>query len=440
MPMTIAEKILARASGKKEVRPDEIVIADIDIAMSHENGDMVRKSFLEIGVDKVWDPNKIVIIFDHRIPAESEKTATSHKALREFVKAQGIKNFFDVGRGGICHQILPDEGYVWPGAVLVGTDSHTTTHGAFGALATGIGATEMAGVWTEGKLWFKVPRTIKITINGKLNPNVYAKDVILYVIGKISSNGADYSAVEFCGETIDDMTIASRMVLTNLSMEMGAKTAFTPIDEKLKDYLAKRDVKGNPDWTLKADPDAKYAEEIVIDAEKEITEPQIACPHEVDNIKPISKLGRVNVNQGVLGSCTNGRLEDLEVAAKILDGNKIHPDCRLVIVPASQEIYLQALERKYIEIFIRAGAIVNPPGCGPCLGIHQGVIAAGENCVSSTNRNFQGRMGSKDSNLYLASPAVVAASAIKGYLALPDRLKDSNDKEKSYFSDKKLEV
>ncbi len=438
MPMTIAEKILARASGKKEVKPDEIVVANIDIAMSHENADMARKSFLEIGVEKVWDPNKIVIIFDHRIPAESEKTATTHKAVREFVKAQGIPNFFDVGRGGICHQILPDHGYAWPGAVLVGTDSHTTTHGAFGAFATGIGATEMAGVWTEGKLWFKVPHTIRVEINGKLREDVSAKDVILYVIGKLSADGANYKAVEFCGTSVENMSVASRMVLTNLSMEMGAKVAFTPIDEKVKDYLAGRNVKGSPDWGLKADNGAHYERHLVIDAEKEISEPQVACPHAVDNVKPLSTLGKVKINQGVLGSCTNGRLEDLEVAARILQGKKIHPECRLIIIPASQEIYLEALEKKYIETFLRAGAIVNPPGCGPCLGIHQGVIAAGENCVSSTNRNFQGRMGSKDSNLYLASPAVVAASAITGYICFPKEIGGCEGEKK--LSDAKMEA
>lgn len=419
MPMTVAEKILAKAAGKKEVRPDEIVIADIDIAMSHENSDMVRKSFLEIGVEKVRDPDKIVIIFDHRIPAESEKTATTHKAVREFVRNQGIKNFFDVGRGGICHQVLPDNGYVWPGQVLMGTDSHTTTHGAFGSFASGIGATEMAGVWTEGNLWLKVPHTIKVIVNGKLLPHISAKDVILYVIGKLTAEGADYKAVEFCGPVIDKMSVASRMVLTNLSMEMGAKAAFTPIDKKVKDYLSKRNLKGKPDWNLSPDKDAKYIRELVIDATKELTEPQIACPHSVDNVKPLSKLGHVAVHQGVLGSCTNGRLEDLEIAAKILKGKKIHPDCRLIIIPASQEIYLEAMKKKYIETFVKAGAIINPPGCGPCLGIHQGVIAAGENCISSTNRNFLGRMGSKDSFLYLASPAVVAASAVMGYIAHP---------------------
>lgn len=418
MGMTISEKILSRASGKKQVFPEEIVVADVDMAMSHENADMARKSFMEIGIDKVWDPSKIVIIFDHRIPAESEKTATTHKMVREFVKKHGIKNFYDVGRGGICHQILPDKGYVWPGEVLVGTDSHTTTHGAFGAFATGIGATEMAGVWVEGKLWFKVPPTIKIRTDGKINPHIYSKDLILHIIGKLSADGASYKAVEFSGTAIDSLSVSSRMVLTNLSMEMGAKVAFTPVDGKVRKYLASRDIKGEADWNLAPDSDAEYAQVVEIDASK-ITEPQIACPHSVDNVKPLSELGNVPVNQAVIGSCTNGRLEDMEAAAKILEGKKVHPDCRLIIIPASQEIYLQLLKRGLMETFVNAHAIINPPGCGPCLGIHQGIIAAGETCISSTNRNFLGRMGSKDSDVYLASPAVVAASAVKGRISHP---------------------
>ena len=421
MGMTLAEKILARASGKSVVTPDEIVIAKVDLAMSHENADVVRKSFAEIGVDKVWDPEKIVIILDHRVPAESEKTATTHKAIREVVKRYGIKNFYDVGRGGICHQILPDMGHVFPGAVLVGTDSHTTTHGAFGAFATGIGATEMAGVWTEGEIWFKVPSTIKVNVTGEFNPYIVAKDLILYLIGKISASGADYQAVEFCGPTIDKMSMASRMCVSNQCMEMGAKVAFMPIDQKLHDYLAPR-CKVDYDKTLCADPDAEYAKVIDIDVARDIKEPQVACPHSVDNVKPVSEVSHIEVQQAVVGSCTNGRLEDLEVATKILEGKKVHPDCRLIVIPASQQILLQAIELGYIQKLINAGAMINPPGCGPCVGVHQGILAAGENCASSTNRNFLGRMGSKDSGVYLGSPAMAAASAITGKLTDPNKL------------------
>lgn len=400
--MTLAEKILARASGRARVEPHEIVVADVDLAMSHENADLVRKAFLEIGVPRVWDPEKIVIIFDHRIPAESEKTAATHKAVREFVAQQGIRHFYDVGRGGICHQVLAENGHVQPGMVVVGTDSHTTTHGAFGAFATGIGATEMAGVWVEGKLWFKVPSTIRIEVEGTFAPWVSAKDLILHIIGKLGAAGADYRAVEFDGSAIRRMTTASRMVLSNLSMEMGAKVAFTPVME------------------IAPDAGAQYERTLHINLDYDIPEPQVACPHSVDNVRPVSALSDVPVHQAVLGSCTNGRLEDLEAAASILAGRRVHPHTRLIIVPASQRIFLEAMRLGYIEKLIEAGAIVDPPGCGPCVGVHQGILAAGEICISSTNRNFIGRMGSKDSFVYLASPAVVAASAVAGRIIHPE--------------------
>jgi len=419
-PMTLAEKILARACGRKSVSPDEIVVASIDLALSHENADLVRKSFREIGVARVWDPERIVIILDHRIPAESEKTATTHKAIREFVAAQGIRHFYDVGRGGICHQVLAENGHVLPGMVVVGTDSHTTTHGAFGAFATGIGATEMAGVWTEGKLWFKVPATVRIEVSGALPQWVSAKDLILYIIGQLRSDGADYQAVEFDGPAIRHMTVASRMVLANLSMEMGAKVAFTPVDDQLLAYLHRHvhtDVTRYAAW--RPDPGAQYAHVLRFNAAEVLREPQIACPHTVDNVKPVSAVGHVAVNQAVLGSCTNGRLEDLEMAAYVLTGRHVHPHTRLLIIPASQQVYLEALRMGYLETLVGAGAIVNPPGCGPCVGVHQGILAAGEVCISSTNRNFIGRMGSKDSQVYLASPAVVAASAVAGHIVHP---------------------
>ncbi|HTT65050.1 MAG TPA: 3-isopropylmalate dehydratase large subunit [Bryobacteraceae bacterium] len=422
-PMTLAEKILARACGRPSVSPDQIVVASIDLALSHENADLVRKSFHEIGVGRVWDPERIVIVLDHRIPAESEKTATTHKAIRQFVAEQGIRHFYDVGRGGICHQVLAENGHVLPGMVVVGTDSHTTTHGAFGAFATGIGATEMAGVWAEGELWFKVPATLRIEVNGALPQWVSAKDLILYVIGQLRSDGADYQAVEFDGPAIRHMTVASRMVLANLSMEMGAKAAFTPVDDQLLSFLHRHTHLANTELGAYAawrpDPGAHYAKVLRFDASKVLQEPQVACPHTVDNVKPVSALGAVAVNQAVLGSCTNGRLEDLEMAAYVLTGRHVHPHTRLLIVPASQQVYLEALRMGYLETLVTAGAIVNPPGCGPCVGVHQGILAAGEVCISSTNRNFIGRMGSKDSEVYLASPAVVAASAVAGHIVHP---------------------
>jgi len=417
MGMTLAEKILARASRRERVSPDQVVVAHVDLALSHENADLVRKSFLEIGVERVWDPSKIVIVFDHRVPAESEKTATTHKAVREFIAAQGIANFYDVGRGGICHQVLPEQGHVRPGMVLVGTDSHTTTHGAFGAFATGIGATEMAGVWAEGTLWFKVPSTLRIEVRGEFRPWISAKDLILHIIGNLGAAGADYRAVEFDGPAIRRMSVASRMVLTNLAMEMGAKVAFTPVDEVLLDYLRPR-VPAKLEM-IAPDADARYERIIRVDAGEDLNEPQIACPHFVDRVRPLSEVGEVPVDQAVLGSCTNGRLEDLEVAARVVAGRVVHDRTRLIVIPASQQVYREAMRRGYLETLVAAGAIVNPPGCGPCVGVHQGILAAGETCVSSTNRNFVGRMGSKDSFVYLASPAVVAASAIAGKLAHP---------------------
>ncbi len=337
--------------------------------------------------------------------------------MREFVAAQGIRHFYDVGRGGICHQVLPENGHVRPGMVLVGTDSHTTTHGAFGAFATGIGATEMAGVWTEGTLWFKVPATLRIQVEGAFRPWISAKDLILYIIGRLGAAGADYRAVEFDGAAIRRMTVASRMVLANLSMEMGAKVAFTPVDDTLLDWLRPRTP--GPLEQIAPDAGARYERVLHIDAGEDIWEPQIACPHAVDNVVPLSALGDLPVHQAVLGSCTNGRLEDLAIAARILSGRNVHPRTRLIVIPASQQIYRDAMHLGYLETLVAAGGIIAPPGCGPCVGVHQGILAAGEACVSSTNRNFLGRMGSKDSRVYLASPAVVAASAVAGRLEHP---------------------
>jgi homoaconitate hydratase family protein len=304
--------------------------------------------------------------------------------------------------------------------VVVGTDSHTTTHGAFGAFATGIGATEMAGVWTEGTLWFKVPATVRIEVSGSFRKWISAKDLILHVIGSLGAAGADYRAVEFDGEAIRSMTVASRMVLSNLSMEMGAKVAFTPVDDSLLNWLARHGAA--PLERIDADADALYERVLRIDASSELSEPQVACPHAVDNVKPVSRLDGLHVHQAVLGSCTNGRLEDLEIAAQILSGRQVHPNVRLIVIPASQRVFLDAMRLGYLETLVSSGAIVNPPGCGPCVGVHQGILASGEVCISSTNRNFIGRMGSKDSSVYLASPAVVAASAVAGRIVHPERV------------------
>lgn len=417
MGKTIAEKILAKKAGRKDVQPGEIVTCRVDLAMSHENARLVMRHFDKIGVDKVWDPDRIVIIFDHRVPAESEITAIGQKEIREFVKSQGIKHFYDINVG-ICHQVLAEKGFSRPGILLVGTDSHTTTAGAFGAFATGVGATDMAAVWATGELWLRVPETIKIVVNGELPTGVYAKDVILHIIGKLGADGADYKAVEFYGETITRMSVASRMVMSNLSMEMGAKAAIIPPDDKTLEYVQSR-----TSWDYEpiyADGDAQYVETYEFDVAN--LSPQVACPHSVDNVKPIEEVEGIKVDQAVIGSCTNGRLEDLIEAAKILSTRHVHKDVRLIVIPASWEVYRQALKQGVIETFINAGAVIINPGCGPCLGAHQGVLAPGEVAIASTNRNFQGRMGSPDSFVYLASPATVAASAVEGKITDPRRL------------------
>ena len=417
MGKTIAEKVLAKKAGRKDVQPGEIVTCSVDLAMSHENARLVMRHFDKIGVDKVWDPDRIVIIFDHRVPAESEITAIGQKEIREFVKSQGIKHFYDINVG-ICHQVLAEKGFSRPGILLVGTDSHTTTAGAFGAFATGVGATDMAAVWATGELWLRVPETIKIVVNGELPTGVYAKDVILHIIGKLGADGADYKAVEFYGETITRMSVASRMVMSNLSMEMGAKAAIIPPDGKTLEYVQSR-----TSWDYEpiyADGDAQYVETYEFDVAN--LSPQVACPHSVDNVKPIEEVEGIKVDQAVIGSCTNGRLEDLIEAAKILSTRHVHKDVRLIVIPASWEVYRQALKQGVIETFINAGAVIINPGCGPCLGAHQGVLAPGEVAIASTNRNFQGRMGSPDSFVYLASPATVAASAVEGKITDPRRL------------------
>jgi len=414
MGMTLAEKILARKSGKSQVKTGDIVQAKVDVAMSHENGRMVKKSFEKIGVDKVWDPEKIVIIFDHRVPAESERTAAGQKELREFIKDQEIGNFYDINVG-VCHQVLVEEGFSRPGILLVGTDSHTTTAGAMGAFATGIGATEMSAVWATGELWMRVPDTLKIVVNGRLPKGVYAKDIVLKVIGSIGADGADYKAMEYSGDAISALSVASRMVISNLSMEAGAKTAFVLPDRVTEDFVKPR-AKGAYEMLL-PDPDASYLSEHTFEVSN--LEPQLACPHQVDNVKGITEIAGKKIDQAVIGSCTNGRLEDLHEAARVLKEKRVNPGVRLLVVPASWSIYSQALKDGTMETLVDAGAVIVNAGCGPCLGAHQGCLAPGEVAVTSTNRNFQGRMGSAEAFLYLASPATVAASAIEGKLADP---------------------
>lgn len=411
---TFAEKILALKAGKDKTVTGEIVVISPDFVMSHDNSAAISKTFYKIGVDKIKNSEQLVIVLDHCVPAADQKYATNHKEIREFVKKHNIKHFYDVGHG-ICHQVLPAKGFVAPGRLILGSDSHTTTYGAFGAFSTGIGRSEAAAIWATGELWLMVPESYKINITGKFQNRVYAKDLILYIIGAIGADGALYKSIEFCGETIDNMTIASRMVLTNMSVEMGAKNAYIKPDEKTREHLKNR-VK--TEYTeIFPDKDAKY--EKILNYNVTDLEPQIACPHTVDNVKAIKEVQGTPVNQILLGTCTNGRLEDLEIAADILKGKQISKDVRLLIFPASTKVFLEANKKGIIVPLVQAGGILMNSGCGPCLGAHEGVLAPGEVCLSTANRNFKGRMGCNEAEVYLASPATAAASALTGKITDP---------------------
>ena len=422
---TIAEKILSRASGKGQAEAGDIVMADIDIAMIHDlTGPLAVESFNKIGTQKVWDPSKIVIPFDHQVPADSLDSANNHILMRKFVEEQKIVHFYDVNEG-VCHQVLPEKGHVIPGTLIVGADSHTCTYGALGAFSTGIGSTDMAMVLSTGQLWFKVPETIQFNINGNLKENTSAKDVILHIIGTVGADGATYKSCEFTGETISNMSVSDRMVLSNMAIEMGGKTGIIEPDNITYQYLKDR-VSGENRNRLKAfieksalktDPDSSDLEKVDIDVSE--LEPQIACPHNVDNVKPAGELGDIEIDQVFIGSCTNGRIEDLRDAAKILKGNKISSKLRMLVIPASRETYMKALDEGLIKIFVEAGALVSAPCCGPCLGGHTGLIGPGEVSLSTSNRNFKGRQGSPEGEVYLASAKVAAQSAIEGRIAVP---------------------
>jgi len=419
--MNISEKILAKASGKNTVTSGEIVDANVDMVMVHDlTGPLAVEAFTRIGIDHVWDNKKIVIILDHQVPAESVKAAELHKMLRKFAKEQDIR-LYDVGKGGICHQVMPEKGHVIPGTLMVGADSHTCTYGALGAFATGIGSTEAAAVFATGKIWLRVPEAIKINVQGRFRKYVTPKDLILTIIGKVGAAGAIYKSVEFAGSAIREMSMAGRMTLCNMTVEMGAKNGIVEPDEITRKFLEGRTDKPLTSFeNLKSDADAVYKRVMEFDVTS--LEPQVACPSSVDNVKPASELSGVPVEQAFIGSCTNGRIEDLRLAAQILKGKRVKNDVRTLVIPASQEVYLQALKEGLIEIFTDAGAIVCGSACGPCLGGHIGLLAAGETCVSTSNRNFIGRMGSTEASVYLASPATVAASAITGRITDPQEV------------------
>lgn len=411
--MTFCQKVLSRASGTS-ANPGDIVSAKIDLAMSHENSLLVMKAFREMGAKKIWDRNKVVVLFDHRVPANTVKTAEGHRAVREFAKEAELPHFLDLGEG-ICHQVIPEKGFSLPGMLIVGTDSHTTTYGAFGAFATGIGATEMAAVWATGELWLRIPETIRVRMIGALSKRVSSKDAILHVIGDLGADGASYACVEFSGIVVDRMSIASRMVLSNMSTEMGAKTGVVFPDEKTKEYLSTR---ASGKWeSVFSDPSAEVKEEREYDLSG--LTPQVARPHRVDDVVPIEEVEGKSIDQAFIGSCTNGRLEDLQIARDVLRGMRVADSVRFIVAPASRKIYVEAVETGVLADLVRSGGIVLNPGCGPCLGAHQGLLAAGERCISTTNRNFRGRMGSPEAEIYLASPATVAASALKGQIADP---------------------
>jgi len=414
--MHALEKILAKASGKKYVKSGEIVNAKVDLAEVNDLYLQTIKSFYEMGGDKVYDSDKITFILDHYAPAPSIQSASNQKEMRDFCHHQGIDLLFDVN-SGVCHQVMVENGLVWPGMLLVATDSHTTTHGAFGAFGTGVGATDLATIMLTGELWFKVPEVVKIEINGKLNPGVMAKDVILYIIRKLGTDEAVYKAVEFTGDTVKNMGIAERMVLCNMTVEMGAKTSYIEPDQTTLEYVKERTGKDfEIDYT---DDDYKYSQEYTFDVSN--LEPQIAIPHSVDNGIDISKVKEVKVDQVFIGTCTGGRLEDIEAAVKAMKGRKVHKRTRLLIIPASKEVMEKAIEKGYISTLIKGGATISSPGCGPCLGTHQGLLAPGEVCAATSSRNFPGRMGSTEADIYLVSPATAGEIAVEGKIINSNR-------------------
>jgi len=418
--MTLAEKILAAHSGKDKVTPGEFISAKVDVVLSNDiTAPIAIREFRRIGVKKVFDPKKVIMLSDHFVPNKDIHSAEQAKILRDFAREQGIV-YFEVGQMGIEHVLLPEQGLVVPGDVIIGADSHTCTYGAVGAFATGMGSTDIASAMATGEIWMKVPPTIKFVFHGRAQKWVSGKDFILHTIGDIGVDGALYSAMEFTGPAIDKLSMDSRFSMANMAIEAGAKAGLFRVDKKTEAYLQNR---AKRRYTVyEADKDAEYAQVIEYDAAS--IEPQVAFPHLPSNTKPISQVGDVKIDQSVIGSCTNGRIEDLKIAADILQWQRINENVRCIVIPGTQDVYLEAMRRGYIEIFIRAGAAVSTPTCGPCLGGHMGVLAEGERSISTTNRNFVGRMGSTKSEVYLSNPAIAAASAILGRLASPDEIKN----------------
>jgi len=416
VPMTMTEKILAAHAGKKSVAPGELVDAKIDLALANDiTGPLAIQAFNDIGAQKVFHRDRVTLVPDHFTPAKDILSAENCKTLRNFAKAHRLTNFFEIGEVGIEHVLLPEQGLVLPGDVVVGADSHTCTYGALGAFATGVGSTDLGAAMATGRLWFKVPETIKVIFHGKLNPWVSGKDLILYTIGDIGVDGALYQAMEFAGEAIRKLPMSGRFTMANMAVEAGGKNGIFEPDETTLAYVktrAKRSYK-----IYRSDPDAHYAALREYDGSNIF--PQVSLPHIPSNAKDVRTIGKIEIDQVIIGSCTNGHLDDLRVAAKILRGKKVAPSVRMIVIPATPTIYRQALKEKLFDVFLSAGAVISPPTCGPCLGGHMGVLAEGERAVATTNRNFRGRMGHAKSEVYLAGPAVAAASAVRGRICHP---------------------
>ena len=415
--MHAIEKILAKNSGRKTVTAGEIVTAKVDFAEINDLYLQTVYSFYEMGGEKVWDSERAAFVFDHYAPAPDMKSAANHAEMREFAQKNQLRFHFDTDCG-VCHQVMPEAGVIYPGMIVVATDSHTTTHGAFGAMGTGCGATDMATILMTGELWFRVPEIIEVHLDGEAPKGVYPKDVILHVLGKIKADGAVYKAIDFTGSYVEQLNVAGRMVICNMAVEMGAKTAYMQPNDDVLSYVRERAVR--PYEVQYTDPDFEYEQSYTFDVSS--LEPQLACPHSVDNVDSLTNVvanGEIRLNQGYIGSCTGGREEDLAAAANILRGKHIPKYTRLVVVPASAEVMAACIEKGYIQDLMKAGATIASPGCGACLGAHEGVLAPGEVCISSTNRNFPGRMGSTQADIYLASPATVAASILNGCITDP---------------------
>lgn len=418
MGMTISEKILAAHAGRDVVEPGELIEAVLDLVLGNDiTAPIAIKEFRDLGMEKVFDPKKIALIPDHFTPNKDIKSAEQVKMLREFSREQGIVHFYDVGRVGVEHALLPEMGLVRPGMLIIGADSHTCTYGALGAFSTGTGSTDMAAGMATGKAWFKVPESIKFVYKGKLNRYVTGKDLILHTIGDIGVDGALYRSMEFTGEAIDALTVEERLSMSNMAIEAGGKNGIIFADDKTIQYVKTRSREAFTVYS--SDPDARYADVIEYDMSK--VEPIVAYPHLPSNVRPARESG-VRIDQVFIGSCTNGRIEDLRVAASLLKGRKVHPDVRLIVIPATQDIYRMAMKEGLLDIILESEAAVSAPTCGPCLGGHMGILAEGERCLATSNRNFTGRMGHPKSEVYLASPAVAAASAVLGKICHPDEL------------------